>query len=64
MSYICRDCLETVGNGDAILRSVSFQVVAYCRECWQDFHAAPLAADVVPAPRRSIEEVEGATPGT
>ena len=33
MSYICRDCLATVGNGEAILRSVSFQVAAYCRDC-------------------------------
>ena len=57
MSYICRDCLATVGNGEAILRSVSFQVAAYCRDCWDEFHG-----DVVPAPRRSIEEAEEATP--
>ena len=53
MSYICRDCLETVGNGDAILRSVSFQVVAYCRDCWAEFHSD----EVVPAPRRAFDDV-------
>ena len=52
MTYICRDCLDDVGNGDAILRSVSFQVVAYCRSCWQENHAD----FVVPAQRRSVEE--------
>ena len=57
MTYICRDCLNDVGNGDAILRSVSFQVVAYCRDCWQENHS-DLA---VPAPRRSVENTADAT---
>ena len=51
MSYICRDCLDDVGNGDAILRSVSFQVVAYCRPCWAQHEDL-----VVPAPRRSVDD--------
>jgi hypothetical protein len=51
MSYICRDCLADVGTGDAILRSVSFQVVAYCRPCWEKHEDM-----VVPTPRRSVDE--------
>ena len=56
MSYICRDCLDDVGNGDAILRSVSFQVVAYCRPCWEQHEEM-----VVPAPRRSVDEAAEAS---
>ena len=58
MSYICRDCLDDVGNGDAILRSVSFQVVAYCRPCWEKHEEM-----VVPAPRRSVDEAADASGG-
>ena len=52
MNHICRDCLEDVGHGDAILRSVSFQVVAYCRTLL----AGEPRRMVVPAPRRSADE--------
>ena len=58
MSYICRDCLDDVGTGDAILRSVSFQVVAYCRPCWEKHEEM-----VFPAPRRSADEAANASGG-
>ena len=56
MSYICRDCLDDVGTGDAILRSVSFQVVAYCRPCWEKHEDM-----VIPGPRRSADEAAKAS---
>ena len=49
--YSCHDCRETITPGEALLRSISFQQVAYCRQCWQQNHS-----DVVPAPRRSPDE--------
>jgi len=58
MSYICRDCLDDVGTGDAILRSVSFQVVAYCRPCWEKHEEIAF-----PSPRRSADEAAKA-PGS
>jgi hypothetical protein len=50
-SYTCQDCLEAVPAGQALLRSVSFRQVAYCRDCWETHHMG-----VVPAPRRSPED--------
>jgi hypothetical protein len=52
MSYVCRDCLDDIGNGEAILRSVSFRVVAYCRPCWDENHAE----FTIPAQRRSLDD--------
>ena len=49
--YSCHDCLGWVPPGQALLRSISFRQVAYCRECWEQNHAG-----IVPAPRRSPED--------
>ena len=49
--YSCHDCLGPVPAGEALLRSISFQQVAYCRPCWEQNHAG-----IVPAPRRSPED--------
>ena len=49
--YTCHDCLGSVPAGEALLRSISFEQVAYCRDCWEQKHHG-----VVPAPRRSPED--------
>jgi hypothetical protein len=49
--YTCQDCEEEVRGGQAILRSVSFRQVAYCRSCWRTNHASP-----VPGQRTSPED--------
>jgi hypothetical protein len=50
-TYTCQDCQRAVPSGDALLRSIAFEQVAYCRECWEHEHRG-----VVPAPRRSPED--------
>jgi hypothetical protein len=55
MSHICRDCLCTVPAGEAVMRSVTFRPVAYCRACWEQFHAD--RPSIVPMPRESTEDL-------
>ncbi|MBD8869474.1 hypothetical protein [Nocardioides donggukensis] len=49
--HICRDCGDEVPGGEAVLRSMSFRQVAYCRGCWNANHGSP-----VPAQRVSQED--------
>jgi len=48
--YMCHECAAEVRGGEAILRSVSFRQVAYCRDCWEN-HTSP-----VPQPRAAAED--------
>lgn len=50
-SFSCHDCGTEVPGGEAIVRSVSFRQVAFCRDCWDTHHATP-----VPSPRASVED--------
>jgi hypothetical protein len=50
-TYICHDCQQAVHSSDALLRSINFQRVAYCRDCWADNHGG------IPAPRAEMDEV-------
>ena len=53
MSNICRDCLIAVPAGEAVIRTISFQPVAYCRPCWDGLHSdRPV---IEPMPRESTE---------
>jgi hypothetical protein len=53
MSNICRDCLIAVPAGEAVIRTISFRPVAYCRPCWDELHSdRPI---IVPMPRESSE---------
>ena len=49
-SYICRDCETPVNRALAHVRSVNFQQVAFCRDCWS---ARKAASGAVPEPRTS-----------
>jgi hypothetical protein len=49
-SYNCRDCERAVNRAEAHVRSVDFQQVAFCRDCWS---ARSAAANAVPEPRMS-----------
>jgi hypothetical protein len=53
-TYICHDCQQPVHSSDALLRSINFQRVAYCRDCWADNHGG------VPSPRESREDIPAA----
>ena len=48
--YACHDCLGDVPPGEALVRSITFKQVAYCRECWEKNHLG-----LVPPQRRSPE---------
>jgi hypothetical protein len=48
MNHKCQDCNEKIPNGHAVIRSQSFQRVAYCRPCATD-RGIVLAAAVVSA---------------
>jgi hypothetical protein len=50
-TYICEDCGQALRRSEALLRSVRFEQVAYCRDCWSDNHAT-----VVPAPRGAYDD--------
>ena len=52
--YACHDCLGDVPPGEALVRSITFTQVAYCRDCWADNHGG------VPSPRQSLEEIPAA----
>ena len=49
----CRDCGAIVRTGEAQVRSVMFELVYWCRPCW-DARSEGL---VVPLPRRSSEDL-------
>lgn len=36
--YTCTDCQRPIENGQAHIRSVMFQQVAWCRVCWAIRH--------------------------
>lgn len=50
-TYTCNDCGETLRRSEALLRSIAFQQVAYCRDCWSTNHTS-----VVPSPRTSYDD--------
>lgn len=50
-SFLCHDCGGEILGGEAIVRSVSFRQVAFCRDCWDTLHTAS-----VPSPRASAED--------
>jgi len=52
-TYICRDCEQPVNRGEAHVRSVNFEQVAYCHDCW----TARRSATSIPEPRPAFEEV-------
>ena len=52
MMYICHDCGQSVNRGEARMRSIRFEQVAYCADCWAEFHAET----AVPGPRLAIDE--------
>lgn len=52
-TYICRDCDQPVNRGDAHVRSVNFEQVAFCPSCW----VAHRAALIVPEPRLAPDSV-------
>ena len=53
MSNICRDCLIALPAGEAVIRTITFRPVAYCRPCWDELHSDRPA--IVPMPRESPE---------
>jgi hypothetical protein len=52
-TYFCRDCEQPVNRGVAHLRSVNFEQVAYCPDCWAAHRAAAMA---IPEPRMSPDD--------
>jgi len=50
-TYICTDCRHSIPAGTAVLRSVSFQRVAYCQPCAKDrgIEIPSAVASAVPA---------------
>lgn len=52
-TYTCEDCGQALRRDEALLRSVRFQQVAYCRDCWSSNHATV----VVPAPRVAYDDL-------
>jgi len=44
MSKTCTHCTASIPTGLAVIRSQSFQRVAYHRECWAEMH--PETSDV------------------
>jgi hypothetical protein len=51
-TYICRDCEQPVNRAEAHVRSVNFEQVAYCPECW-----SARRGTLVPEPRMNPEGV-------
>ncbi len=51
--FTCEDCGLEMRRSEALLRSVRFQQVAYCRDCWSANHATV----VVPAPRVAYDDL-------
>lgn len=49
--YVCEDCGQSLNRSEALLRSIAFQQVAYCRDCWSRNHAGP-----VPTPRAAYDD--------
>jgi len=49
-TYKCQDCRHSIPAGTAVLRSVSFQRVAYCQPCAKDRGIVLAAAVVSDAP--------------
>ena len=49
-SCICRDCEQSVNRAEAHVRSVNFEQVTFCSDCWT---ARMAAAGAVPEPRTS-----------
>ena len=49
--YRCHSCDREVRRGEAKIRSISFQQVAYCTDCWARDHES-----AVPTQRSSLEE--------
>jgi len=49
--YRCHSCDQEVRRGEAKVRSISFQQVAYCVDCWERDHEPE-----VPTQRVSLEE--------
>lgn len=50
-TYTCSDCGVILRRSEALIRSINFQQVAYCRDCWSTNHASP-----VPAPRAAYDD--------
>lgn len=50
-NYTCSDCGTSLRRSEALIRSVAFQQVAYCRDCWSTNHSSP-----VPMQRVSHED--------
>ena len=57
MTYTCNDCQQPVNRADAHLRSVNFEQIAYCHDCWTTRHAP--ADAVIPQPRGSADQPAG-----
>lgn len=34
MKHVCHDCHQPIPRGEAVLRAVSFESLAFHRECW------------------------------
>jgi DNA-directed RNA polymerase subunit RPC12/RpoP len=55
-TYICRDCEKPVNRAEAHIRSVNFEQVAYCPDCWSRRRTEAsvpeprLSPDLVPDP--------------
>lgn len=49
--YTCEDCGQSLNRSEALLRSIAFQQVAYCRDCWTTNHTS-----VVPSPRPAYDD--------
>jgi len=51
VTYTCSDCGRSMRRSEALIRSINFQQVAYCRDCWATNHASP-----VPLPRAAYDD--------
>jgi len=57
-NYTCTDCHHPIPGGQAVLRSISFERVAFCQPCAKDrgivlpSQRSPLASEV----ERAVEE--------
>ncbi len=48
-TYYCRDCEKQVNRGEAHVRSVNFEQVAYCHACWDVRNGSAVVPEQRPA---------------
>lgn len=48
-TYECHDCGQPVRRGEARVRSVNFEQVYFCRDCWEERHPTPVPAQRAPS---------------